>query len=201
MKSSTKKGFLAAAATMLLSVLVAGSAFASQYGTGDLTSLTSYLNSNGAHYTAYSNSNVSGSYYFTPLAYEAAYTDQLRTSTEVLFTNTSLPTEFGTSKQGTAASTYFYDTHGNKTYLFSNTGAVDVFKLTQDWTVGGVTLTAGTLIIGLNDSSGTSCGGDFDDFIIAASRTAPTPVPAAVWLLGSGLLGVMGFKRSRESKA
>lgn len=199
MNSTTKKGTLALIAAMLFSVLITGSAFATQYGTGDLTSLTTYLNSNGAQYTSYSNANVSGSYYFTPLAYEAQYTDQLRTSTEVLFTNTSL-TDYGTTKQGNAASTYFYDTHGNKTYLFSNTGAVDVFKLTKDWTVNGLTLSAGTLIIGLNDSAGT-CGGDFDDFIVAASKTSPTPVPAAVWLLGSGLLGVMGFKRSRESKA
>lgn len=29
----------------------------------------------------------------------------------------------------------------------------------------------------------------------------PTPLPGAVWLLGSGLLGFMGFKRSRKNAA
>lgn len=30
-------------------------------------------------------------------------------------------------------------------------------------------------------------------------QTAPTPLPAAVWLLGSGLVGVMGFRRVRKT--
>ncbi len=37
------------------------------------------------------------------------------------------------------------------------------------------------------------CGGDSD-------VGTPTPIPGAVWLLGSGLLGVMGFKRRRAAE-
>ena len=33
------------------------------------------------------------------------------------------------------------------------------------------------------------------------SNSTPTPVPGAVWLLGSGLLGLMGFKRARKNAA
>ncbi|MDP3427857.1 MAG: hypothetical protein Q8S17_10845 [Humidesulfovibrio sp.] len=33
------------------------------------------------------------------------------------------------------------------------------------------------------------------------SSSTPTPIPGAVWLLGSGLLGIMGFKRARKNAA
>ncbi|MBU1041661.1 MAG: hypothetical protein KKF77_11240 [Proteobacteria bacterium] len=33
------------------------------------------------------------------------------------------------------------------------------------------------------------------------SSSTPTPVPGAVWMLGSGLLGLMGFKRARKNAA
>lgn len=32
------------------------------------------------------------------------------------------------------------------------------------------------------------------------AKLEPTPLPGAVWMLGSGLLGFMGFKRARKSK-
>ena len=34
-----------------------------------------------------------------------------------------------------------------------------------------------------------------------AANVTPTPLPAAVWMLGSGLLGFMGFKSSRKNNA
>lgn len=32
-----------------------------------------------------------------------------------------------------------------------------------------------------------------------SANLTPTPLPAAVWMLGSGLLGIMGFKRARKN--
>lgn len=37
-----------------------------------------------------------------------------------------------------------------------------------------------------------------DGYAIDGVTTAATPIPAAVWLLGSGLLGMVGFKRIRR---
>jgi len=46
-------------------------------------------------------------------------------------------------------------------------------------------------------------GGDFDfnDFVVLVESVEPTvvPVPAAVWLFGSGLLGMVGIARRRRS--
>jgi len=202
MNTQLRKGLLAAAMTVLLGAAFAGSAFASSWGTGDLTNLKSYLSSNKVDATLVSNSQLSGSYYFTPLAYEADYTDKLVSGSKVLFTNTSLSTQFGqvTDKAYAASTVSFVDTVGSKSYNIVTSGAVDVYKLNKAWTLSnGVTLSAGTFIIGLNDSYSTTCQGDWDDFIVAASKTSPTPVPAAVWMLGSGLFGLMGIRRALKA--
>jgi len=64
----------------------------------------------------------------------------------------------------------------------------------------GVLLLKDSLVFGLEARHGTPT--DFEDFILFASKTdplaSPTPVPGAVWLLGSGLVGLMGFKRARK---
>jgi hypothetical protein len=43
------------------------------------------------------------------------------------------------------------------------------------------------------DTAYPSAGYDVD--AVAAIHYTPVPVPAAVWLLGSGLLGLLGFRR------
>ncbi|MBU1228496.1 MAG: VPLPA-CTERM sorting domain-containing protein [Proteobacteria bacterium] len=47
-------------------------------------------------------------------------------------------------------------------------------------------------------------GGDnleAETWILNSANVTPTPLPAAVWLLGSGLLGLVGVKRSRKTAA
>ncbi len=44
---------------------------------------------------------------------------------------------------------------------------------------------------------GHNYDGDFDDMVVTASSAVP--LPAAVWLLGSGLVGLVGLKRKRNS--
>jgi hypothetical protein len=147
---------------------------------------------------------VSGSFYVTQLGYESADTNVLKTSSgSVLFTNTGSQADFtaATVKYADLTGAYFKDTSRNYSNIFGlGSGNVDIYKLDSAWTLSnGLTLSVGTLILGLNDNVG--CSGndkDFDDMIVAISRTAPTPVPAAVWLLGSGMLGLMGFKKTRQ---
>ncbi|MGO9393227.1 MAG: PEP-CTERM sorting domain-containing protein [Desulfobaccales bacterium] len=41
--------------------------------------------------------------------------------------------------------------------------------------------------------------GDFDDVTLDATPVSSVPLPATAWLLGSGLLGSVGWRRLRKS--
>ncbi len=45
----------------------------------------------------------------------------------------------------------------------------------------------------------TYAGGTGNDIILNVASVAPVPIPAAVWLFGSGLLGLAGVARSRKN--
>ena len=53
------------------------------------------------------------------------------------------------------------------------------------------------LVLAYNDNALGTGDADFDDMLVRAEFSA-VPVPAAVWLFGSGLLGVMGIARRRK---
>ena len=56
------------------------------------------------------------------------------------------------------------------------------------------------LVLAYNDNprlSGTGMDADYDDMLVRAEFSA-VPVPAAVWLFGSGLLGLIGIARRRK---
>jgi len=60
--------------------------------------------------------------------------------------------------------------------------------------------TLSDLVLAYNDNprlSGTGMDADYDDMLVRAEFSA-VPVPAAVWLFGSGLLGLMGIARRRK---
>lgn len=193
-----RKSILTVSVTIILGILFAGSALATNYYPTNIGTLTTFLS--GATYTQYAGAPLSGSYEFTPLGFEAGDTIQFKSSVsgDVLFTNKSLSTEFAKGwKTADMGSAVFNDTTTKLVTSVNELSRVAVLQLTQAWTVNrSLTLNAGTLILGLNDDG--SKDGDFDDFILAA-KAAPTPVPGAVWLLGSGLLGIMGFKRTRRT--
>lgn len=167
----------------------------------DISDLKTFMK--GAKYTDVSGTTLTGVYDVTALAYQSYLTDQFRDSSNtVLFTN-NLTSGYGTKTADlTSASFRTTGLYGNANLdfvtLLTDATRVHIYELTKDWVKRG--LTAGTLIIGLNDDGiKNSCTDDFDDFILLASKAAPTPVPGAVWLLGSGLLGLMGFKRARKN--
>ena len=61
-------------------------------------------------------------------------------------------------------------------------------------------------MLAYNDNNLGFVDGDFDDMLVRAEfisaavpeRPIETPVPAAVWLFGSGLLGLIGMARRRK---
>ena len=169
----------------------------------DITDLKSFVK--GAKYTDVSGTALSGAYDVTALAYQSYLTDQFRdSSNNVLFTN-NLTSGYGTKTADLASASFrttglYGNAHVDFVTLLTDATRVHIYELTKDWTFGSISLSAGTLIIGLNDDGiKNPCTDDFDDFILAASKAAPTPVPGAVWLLGSGLVGLMGFKRVRKT--
>lgn len=83
---------------------------------------------------------------------------------------------------------------GNIDFAWGATSGIDVFLV---WDVAGNTYTStdidgnGTLGLGMVD-------GPFPGFSANFDMTA-VPVPAAVWLFGSGLIGLAGVARRRKS--
>jgi hypothetical protein len=119
-------------------------------------------------------------------------------------------------------------TSGTGTVLFDKLNPGNTFKVTAgdfsftemndiDYTTGGtpsLTLTSGSLpgfdfvadigVLGFFNSQGGVFNGDDDEFgIIAGTWTrfemTVVPVPAAVWLFGSGLLGLVGIARRKAA--
>lgn len=199
-----KKMTSAAAVLVLLLLASTGSAFATDWFPGDIVNLNTFMA--GVSYKDVSGNALSGSYYVTPLAYQSYLTNEFKDSaSKTLFTNNVL-SDYGTTKKADLTGASFQTTGWyNGVNLNFNTKLTDstrvhIYELKQDWTYRNQFFTTGSLIIGINDDGCKNpCTDDFDDFIVAASKTAPTPLPAAVWLLGSGLLGVMGFKKTRQT--
>lgn len=156
--------------------------------------------------------------YVTPLGFESTRTLDLRevwwdSSSAPLFTNQDIASAFGQSKY---VANYLYLGVADSTVSGVPAGGSGIAgNITQnlfyELTKAPLTLQANGLsltlpvgaIIVFHDEFAT-WDKDYNDFVFALSQTAPTvaptPIPGAVWLLGSGLLGLVGFKRSRRNR-
>ena len=120
------------------------------------------------------------------------------------------PNAFGLTAGETILATGTFDDSilGAGTNTASFTGTIDVngtFYTSADASVSTLTFTDGSLVdfnfVAL-DSSFNSNFLEFDDFSDMAGQwgavtISPVPVPAAVWLFGSGLLGLAGIARRK----
>lgn len=89
--------------------------------------------------------------------------------------------------------------------LWSWASNVDQF-ITWDWGLEALPGFETALTVLDTDNDGTPgtalVGGPFPGFTMAIEGiTSPVPVPAAVWLFGSGLLGLLSVARRRSSNA
>jgi len=69
---------------------------------------------------------------------------------------------------------------------------VQIWEIDSAFTYQGVAFNAGDLVIGFEVENPGRCDLDYDELVVLAR---PTPIPGAIWLMGSGLLGLVGIRR------
>lgn len=104
----------------------------------------------------------------------------------------------------TSASVTFFDLYGNFKFDIVGAGLEDsdnkniysYFGVSEDFTcTNALALSFTANHVNGGFTSSTITGGALVDSPVPATTSTPTPIPAAAWLLGSGLLGLLGIKR------
>lgn len=97
-----------------------------------------------------------------------------------------------TANNVTLSETSFKD--GGYTYsLFGSRhdlGNVFVYRVKLPFDAEGYLFNPGDLLLAFDDHAADV---DYDDFVLRATRA--TPIPGALWLLGTGLVGLVGLRR------
>lgn len=195
-----KKGFKVLFAGMIMLLLAGQAQAAVSFSTAnDLFSKTEFLSNAIKMDTLTVNSGLSGIFDFVYLGYEAGDTNALlKTADNSIVFKTKgddasklLATATGIDITKLYLDDLNRDVNG-KYAITSWSSAVHIYKLTNDIIFKDLTLLSGMFIFGFDDSG--SGDGDFDDLVFAGSQV---PVPGAVWLLGSAMLGLVGFRRAR----
>ena len=136
-------------------------------------------------------------WHVTALAYEANYLIDFYADSNVdpLFSNQGT-VDYGVWKDIFDINTaYYYVNDTNKVFALDPSEAwIEVYQLLVDWDYDGQIYKAGTYIVGFDD--GNQIDDNHDDFILAFQAV---PIPGAVWLLGSGLVGLAGLRRKFRS--
>lgn len=145
-------------------------------------------------------------YYVTPIAYDATVLLRMIDQStpyphETLFTNLNMASEFGQVKKVNRLQDLIIRTPDNGSYgfVYGNTDYKRLVLLDPVTCNGSVTLPVGSILIAMSHRAYYT--GDYNDFVFAISKEAPTvtPVPGAVWLLGSGLAGLLALRRKRSA--
>jgi hypothetical protein len=92
----------------------------------------------------------------------------------------------------------FGNSIGENIFGVAGGSAVGFYKYTQTSTSS---FTAGTVQTYANASFSLSSAGDLVYTVTGTGGGTPVPLPAAVWLLGSGLMGLFGIGRRRAASA
>jgi hypothetical protein len=159
--------------------------------------------------TAYSEG--SNPYYFASATAEASQNTNLVIGTDNLAISGNMTTSVTSgiyppvlSSASASAISYVdlvFNIASPATYQFTFTGTSNVFVAMQNRD------TLEYIIPGLSSSlSGTIGSGNYEfymknsassnaDFSFTVTSSSPVPIPAAIWLLGSGLLGLAGLRR------
>lgn len=206
----TKKTLLSSLLSLVLVLGLASAAFAVPYWghADDTTTWDSTHTFNYTYDSTYALKYLSGATYTQPAVPAGVPTGSLSTYVHGTFNVTLQGTWTATD---TLTATLYKDgvaTSSTVTALGVNSLGENYVSLYYDLYA---TYTAGSsyyvVAQSLTDSASktwklTSSSFSFDggDYTGVTGNTA-TPLPAAVWILGSGLLGVMGFKRSRKNAA
>ena len=145
-------------------------------------------------------SGLSGTFDFVYLGYDAADINVLLKTTDdsidsIVFKNkgTDASSLLATANGLDITRLYLKDEttgDGSEYGITSWSSAVNIYQIKNPISVNGYTLLSGMFIFGFNDSGGNDH--DFDDFVFAGSQV---PLPGAVWLLGSALVGMVGIRK------
>ena len=212
MKVSSVK-LVVAMVTLFLS-LVPLTAIASTYGIDDINDLKFLYNTGDSNSgsTDYKTgvTLIGGSFPFTTgtygatfLGYEAGHTDGLmKNDSTFLFKTQTTGSSVGDTANVDVASAFYRDVNDSddSAFLLSN---LKVYSLLGSYLNSYANMSGWTstfdndslyYVVGFGDGADDH---DYDDLVIAV-KANPVPIPAAVWLLGSGLLGLVGIRRRKK---
>ena len=109
-------------------------------------------------------------------------------------------TSFGFNCSGSELGNLFYNTLGNTANSVTSTGPFSNVQSTGYWSATQfATFTNSAWVFDMSNGNQVAIDKDFTFYAWAvhSGDVSAVPVPAAVWLFGSGLLGLAGFARRK----
>ena len=91
--------------------------------------------------------------------------------------------------------------HPTDTSQLGTNDRYQAYQLNQDFTIShngqDITLVAGDIVIGYEDYHDN----DYNDMVVLLTTrdASQVPIPGAVWLLGSGMIGLIGIRRRKRA--